>query len=356
MPGDSNTDIFAKYKIPESFVEVDVSGAKGTTHVRARTTGSQSLYGNGGIRATRAGYTTLQPVDYKTHIPVGSFYLPLPDSFYVSADYSWSDKSEEGLAEFVSRLGQRAATGEKITEGFGDILDQAAASSARSWINKARSAFAGKSVLGVNVEGAADAFLRGAGLAYNPNKQMYFEGPSFSTAQWNFKFAPKSHTEAQLIYNTAKCIMIMTTPGADGTGIFDIIGALGQGFANYMGGEFGTPDAAQKAKQSDESTQKAIADMQARLGNFGYISSAQPAFFTYPVLWDVGFHVPIKGGAKPVFEWKRLAVTTVKLNFGSNLKWHADGYPVQMDLDFNVTETILRTAANMSLVMPTIIN
>lgn len=351
-----DTNIFAKYKIPNDFVEIDISGSKETA--KARITGSSSLYGNGGIRATRAGYTTLQPVNYKTHIPVGSFYLPLPDSFYIASDYNWSDKSEEGLAEFMSRLGQRAATGDSILSDISPQgLNQHGTVLARSWINKARSALSGKEPLGLKAEGAVDAFLRGAGVAYNPNKQLYFEGPSFTTAQWNFKFAPKSATEAAIIYNTAKCIFIMTAPGADGTGAWDVLGVLGGAAGKLLFGADGlTGELTDAPKENEEATKKAIEEMQAKMGNFGYITSNQPAFFSYPVLWDVGFHITTENGAKPVYEWKRLAVSTIKLNFGSNLKWHADGYPVQMDMDFNVQETILRTAANMSLVMPTIIN
>ena len=351
-----DTDIFAKYKIPENFVEVDISGSKQA--VKARSTGSSSLYGNGGIRATRAGYTTLQPVNYKTHIPVGSFYLPLPDTFYVTSDYNWSDKSEEGLAEFMSRMGQRAAIGDSILSDLNPAnLNQHATVLARSWINLARNALNGKEIWGIKGDGAVDAFLRGAGVAYNPNKQMYFEGPSFSTAQWNFKFAPKSAKEAAIIYNTAKCIFIMSSPGADGTGAWDVLGVLGNALKGLLFGADGiTGKLTDAPKENEEATAKALQEMQAKMGNFGYITSNQPAFFSYPVLWDVGFHVTTDSGAKPVFEWKRLAVATVKLNFGSNIKWHRDGYPVQMDMDFNVQETILRTAANMSLVMPTIIN
>lgn len=346
-----DTNIFAKYKIPENFFEIDVSDANGKkTGVKIRTTGSKSLYGNGGIRAERAGYTTLQPVEYKTQVPVGSFYLPLPDSFYIASDYSWSDKSEEGLAEFMSRIGQERAAGRDLD--LKTAFDAAAMGAGRSWINKVRTAFAGKEFAKINVDGAVDAFLRGAGVAYNPNKQLYFEGPSFSTAVWNFKFAPKSASEAAIIYNTAKCIFILTAPGAAGDNTFTLLNRLKDDVLNI----FRTQSPEEEKQRNEKATKDALDEMQAKLGTFGYISSAQPAFFTYPVLWDVGFHVPTNYGAKPVFEWKRLAVTSIKLNFGSNMKWHADGYPVQMDMDFNVQETIIRHAANMPLVMPTLIN
>ena len=88
----------------------------------------------------------------------------------------------------------------------------------------------------------------------------------------------------------------------------------------------------------------------------GYIPSSQPAFFQYPNLWDFTVYYPLaSGGTKKVFEWKRLAITSFRINFGSEPKWHSDALPLSITLDINVQETIVRTAASMRQTMPTII-
>lgn len=349
-----DTNIFQKYKIPDEFVQVDVSGAQGSENIKVRTTsGATELYkGTGGIRSTRAGYTSITLLSYKDKRQAGVFYLPLPESFYVAHDYDWSEKSEEGLTELVSRLAQNGGN-----IGLEGIMQAGSQTSARFAFNQLRSkleSLGDAKGTGGPLQGIMDAAMRGAGVAYNPNKQMYFNGPTFSTGQWTFKLVPKSKKEAAIMYNTAKCLMIMAAPGADGNGFFSMLGTLGNMAKNiiwHQSGNAGSP-------QEDAETKKAIEDIQAgKVLNSNFINTQQPVFFSYPNLLNVGFHVTRSDGTtKPIFEWNYLAITSVKMTFGTNMKWHPDGYPVTLDLDLNVTDTVVRTAATMGSIIPTIID
>ncbi len=329
-----DTETMAKWTIGENIVTADLGGI-----TDKRMTG---LYkGRANIRAGRVGYTVLSAVNYRTHNQNASFCLPLPDSISIMSDYSWSEQAEEGFADFASRA----------TENGGQARSNKEAgleSGARSLVGM------------VKDNSIAQAFMRQKGVAYNPNNQMYFQGPSFSSIPYTFKLVPRSRTEAMVMYESAKAIIRMATPGASGN---DVLGVLQAGLEalkplvvkdpQQQGAQ---PSADDIAKQQAEAV-KAV--QQAAVAAPTHISSAQPAFFDYPPLWDIAFFVPSTdspNGYRKMFDWKRLACESVRLDLGSDVKWHEDGYPVSISMTIQLKETILRTSSTMTQTMPVIIS
>lgn len=330
-----DSEILAKWSIGENLVMADLGGV-----TDKRMTGLYKSRAN--IRAGRVGYTVLSAVSYKTHQQSASFCLPLPDSISVMSDYSWSEQAEEGFADLASRAAENSGQ----ARGNAQAVSETAA----------------RSLVGmVKDNSIAQAFMRHTGVAYNPNNQMYFQGPSFSSVPYTFKLVPKSKNEAIVMYESIKTIVRMTSPGGAGEGV---LGVLKKGLDSMMsviapGGTQGeqqpTPE---QIKQSQAEAAK-VAQQAAASQGIGHISSAQPAFFTYPPLWDVAFFVPstdAPAGFRKLLEWKRLACESVRLDLGSDVKWHKDGYPVTISMTLQLKETILRTASTMYQTMPVIIS
>ncbi len=325
--------IKGKYGIPEEPITIDVGGGV----MDRRATG---IYKNlGSIRSTRTGYTILSCLGYVTQAQEAVFYLPFPDSIFVPAETSWSENSEEGLAALAG------AAGEAAGQASGNV--QAGMKAAGQSTAKFLADYA-----------PIKAALRSAGKAYNPNNQMYFNGVNFSGGTFTFKLVPKNAVEAMVMYSSARCILALSLPGGDSGELKGVLGSLWDAAKNFLmkGGneEYSAEAAAQAAKYQEEVNQRAAA-LRQKLGN-SYVSNFQPAFFSYPPLWDISFHIPTTKKDKTVFEWRRLALENVRLDLGSgDLKWHDDGMPVSVNMTLQVKETVLKYAGNIEEVMPVII-
>lgn len=327
------------YKIPEEYVDIDIGGGVITKGDRR----AKGIYKNlGSIRSTRTGYTILSCLDYISQCQQAAFYLPFPDSIFVPAETSWSENSEDDLASFMG----------KATEAGGQ------AQSNKDSIGGAAAQFMAKKLADY---APAKAALRTAGMAYNPNNQMYFNGVNFSGGTFTFKLVPKNVTEALVMYSSAKTILHLSLPGARADGVLDILKELWASARTLLlpGGD---PDAAEEAakreaeKQQEIRAKADILNAKLKQNGKGYISTWQPAFFSYPPLWDISFHIPTTKEDKTVFEWCRLALENVRLDVGSgDLKWHGDGLPVSVNMTLQVKETILKYAGNINQVMPVII-
>ena len=331
---DADTSTRAKYEIGDNIGFINLQGSQ-----YAYDTRSTDLYSNRqNLRSKKVGYTILSCVDYNTQNSCACFYLPLPESMVAPVDYNWSDQSEEALDEFASAA----------LENHGDQHSNIPAA------NQSVARFLAQR--GSEVPGVKGA-LRAAGLAYNPNQQMYFGGVTFSTATYTFKLAPSSALEATVMYEAAKCIMHMSAPGSTTAGVGDLIAKLGGIAMDFLAPkQEGGDAAAAQARQQEAANQ--IKKLQGTINRNenGFIENERNAFFTYPPLWDISFHVPTKAGNFiPVMEWKRLCCESCRLEYGSDVKWHADGKPVSVNMTLQLKETVLKTAATFGKVMPTII-
>ena len=327
-----------RYTIQPNIVQIPMGG--GVADKRAT-----GIYKNlGSIRSTRTGYTVLSCVDYKSQATNAVFYLPFPDSIFVPAETSWSENSEEGLSGFFGQATDQGGQSKGNVEAGGAALGQEMA--------KRIADFA-----------PAKAALRTAGLAYNPNNQMYFNGVNFSGGTFTFKLVPKNAVEAAVMYSSAKCILELSLPGAAAGDVLDVlkeIKGIAESFFTRKGNEDFADDAEARQKKVQEDMAKKQAEILDRFRSLHpggkYLNRFQPAFFSYPPVWDISFHIPTNDQDKTVFEWCRLALENVRLDVGSgDLKWHADGLPVSMTMTLQVKETVLKYAGNIEDVMPVII-
>lgn len=306
--GNENTEKIAEYKIPEEYQFVD-------------------CYGRGNIYSQRVGYTLLSMVNYKTKAPCGSIKFPLPDTFHIPSVAQWSPEDENGMAEMAAKaldLSKGELDKQKLLQLGGEAAVR----------------FGAKAVLDTPL---VKGLLRSQGLAYNPNKQMYYNGPDFATQQFAFKLMPRNAKEAILMYEVCKVILCCTLPGSQGltNTLKDVI--------EQIGGKVGQGE---NAEQVAAMTQQALA----ALGQ----SKTESPFFQYPNLWNIAIFVTQEGRSgnpidKCVFQWNTLALSDYRIDFGTNIKWHADGYPTNVSVTMQFTETVLRTSQTIRTQMPYII-
>lgn len=306
--GNENTEKIAEYKIPEEYQFVD-------------------CYGRGNIYSQRVGYTLLSMVDYKTRTPCGSVKFPLPDTFHIPSVAQWSPEDENGMAEFAAEalnLGKPGSTSLKTLKDIGI---------------EAATRFGAKAVLDTPL---VKGLLRSQGLAYNPNKQMYYNGPDFATQQFAFKLMPRNAKEALLMYEICMIILRCTLPGSQGLSqqLGDII--------KQIGGKLGAQQGAEEAAGS----------VMGFLDK--WIQGVESPFFQYPNLWNIAVFVTQEGRSgsaidKCIFQWNTLAISDYRIDMGTNVKWHADGFPTNVSLTIQFTETVLRTNQNLRNQMPYII-
>ena len=310
--GNENTEKHAPYKIPEEYQFVD-------------------CYGRGSLSSQRVGYTLLSMLNYKTkNACEGTIKFPLPDSFFIPSASTWNAEDEFGLSEFTAKALDLSKSGADKQAIANDLIKAAGETSTR---------YLAKAVLDTQI---GKGLLRSQGLAYNPNKQMYYAGPEFGTQPFSFKLMPRNAKEALLMYEVCKFILRCTLPGSAKLG--DEIGIFLDDLAKKMGA--GNP--------TGNETVGNVLGFLNRLG--------QAPFFEYPNLWNIAIFVTQegRGGAghridKCVFEWKTLALVDYRIDFGTNIKWHADGFPTSVTVTMQFTETVLKTAANLDDQMPHII-
>lgn len=317
-----------RYKLGDKFNYIDISGG-----------GGSNLYASQkNLRADRVGYSILSCLSYRTNCPIGSFILPLPAGLTISSDFSWSEASEDGLSAAGAMLGEGA--------GRANTALKTAEKGISRWAAKAISDLPGM-----------QGIFRSQGIAYNPNNQMYFQGVSFSQYPFQFKLAPRNASEASQMYLTIKALARLTAPGVKGEGFGGMLDTLLSAGESMLFKQSQTDEAKQKMKENKAMNQLIQEGQKLMKDTEGAMYNDQPAFFEYPPLWDISIHVPDQniGQYVPTFQWRRLACTSLRFDYGSNQKWHKDGYPLSIDLTIELKETILKTAQRYDLVMPTII-
>lgn len=330
-----------KYEIGDDLIHIDLGGGvldKGVAKGLVK-----GIYKNlGSIRSARTGYTILTCLDYISQSPKAVFYLPFPDSIFVPAETSWSDSSEDGLAALMGKATEAGGQAQGNLEAMGGAAGQAMAKKLADYA-------------------PAKAAMRTIGIAYNPNNQMYFNGVNFSGGTFTFKLVPKNAIESAVMYSSARTILHLSLPGSRADGVMDILKEIWASAQTIFTPSGDDKAAAEAAKREAEKQQEILAkaqELRSKLAQNGakYISTAQPAFFSYPPLWDISFHIPTDTKDKTIFEWCRLALENVRLDVGSgDVKWHSDGMPVSINMTLQVKETILKYSGNINDVMPVIL-
>jgi hypothetical protein len=223
--------------------------------------------------------------------------LPIPTSLTYDSDYSWSSEGLDHGAAAVASLGNAIAkassgdwagglkiAGESITGG---VVDAIPTYLMRSGVQKFASA------LGVNGEQVLRQAEKANGIAYNPNKQLYFNEVDMRDFSVTFSLAPTSKTEAENIQ---------------------------KGFSNLA--YHAAPD-----------------------------YSPEQFYFTYPDFFKFAVVVCDNGGSHHVmYSRAGLAITQLNLDLSpdSALTWHDDGFPTALQLQVTFKESIVPTRENLS--------
>lgn len=309
-PDGGDTAKSPPYKIPEEYTFVD-------------------CYGRGSIYSQRVGYTLLSMVDYKTKAACGSIKFPLPDTFHIPSDAQWNSADEDGLNQLAAQALDLSKEGALDPTKAGTIVGDVAAR------------FAAKTVMDMPF---VKGLLRSQGLAYNPNKQMYYGGPEFGSQQFSFKLMPRNAKEALLMYEVCKIIYRCSLPGSS-----TLSSELGN-VIEQIGSKLGA------GQQATEWSGK----LQQMFGSYDVTKGMASPFFSYPNLWNIAIFVTQEGRSghaidKCVFQWNTLALVNYRIDFGSNIKWHADGFPTSVTVTMQMTETVIKTAQNLDAQMPHII-
>ncbi len=306
-------------------------------------------YGKGSLHSDRAGYVLLIAKDHlsgqhswDSYTSGAAVKLPLPDSLYIPTTVSWKSEDEEGWTEFASQVMQRG--GELNRQGFAGMAENA-----QMLLQAGGQALGRKIAAAFLQSGVGKAIGRNAGVAYNPNKQMYLEGKEFESINVTFALVPRNSKEANLMYTMCKALNYAILPGGGGAASADVAGLF-----TKIAEAFAGPEAAQDATASLGAMFGKIPGGQ----SIGQILGSTP-FFTYPNLWDLVVRIPYPDGdgskERTIFRWNSLAMTEVRTQFGTNIKWHPDALPTRIDLTLAFTETIIRVKGNLGDVMPNII-
>lgn len=326
-PKDSDNSKFAQYKIADNFTFLD-------------------CYTANSIHSERVGYTLLTVRQYLTGgstydqwtSPGSTIKLPLPDTLIIPASANWEAKDEDRWGEALSKFVQKG----RQTEGgliggnlqLEDVTQIAGSTLAR---------YAAKKFFETQM---GSALARTMGVAYNPNKQVYYEGPNFDIYNPQFTLMPRNQKEAAKMYLLCKAMIWATLPGAGNLAkdINHILNEISQAFSG-KGGITGS-----------------IIDGVLGLMNEGSKYFGETPFFTYPNLWDFEIRIPgpkadnrDQYGYRTLFKWNNLAIIDTRINFDSNFKWHEDAYPTKVNLALQMKETQLRSKENLSETMPNII-
>ena len=313
---------------------------------------SQTPYGN------RVGYTLLSCGDYRANTHNNglngnysdktsslttniTFVLPLPDgSVNLDTSVNWNAQEENGFNEVAATM-NLPGTGEasKGITGTGVV---------RSGINKWVQGKAAEMLKDVGLDGG----LRGAGIAYNPNNQMYFKDVELSSFDYTFSLTPKSAEEAKKVKMIAEAINLLMLPGTTQNG--DNINFLSAIGACFNAGEGLRGLASGKGTILDTAIKGVVNLFSSGIGwlvnKFADTNGLSSPYFSYPGLWNVGIYVIKDDNTDfPILEVTRLAMKSCKLDMGSSngVTWHPDGYPTVMKLSLSFTETQYRTKENM---------
>jgi hypothetical protein len=208
-----------------------------------------------------------------------SWVLPVPNLLNYDSDYNWSEEDLGWQGELATNVATKIDDWIKGTNnsslGWADI-GKAVGDLARSGVGKLTNDTVSKSL------------MKTQGVAYNPNKQLFFNEVTMRDFEVYFYLAPMSMEEANNIKNSFKKLVNAAAPG-------------------YALDKF---------------------------------------FFTYPDFFN--FSVTLNGNL--MYERKNLAITRVSLDFTSdgNMTWHEDGFPTSLQLTIGFKESQLPTKENLA--------
>lgn len=215
-----------------------------------------------------------------THITSSNvnWILPIPTTLDYNSDYNWSEEDTSWTASTLSNLKNWITN----DGSFNDVEDSAKnqfKSLVRGVIQKgfAPSDSTSKNIL-KNI---------GTGLAYNPNKQLYFNEVTMREFSLIFSLAPLSRAEAETIKTGFTAMAKSAAPDVDSTQFF----------------------------------------------------------FTYPDY----FNVLIQVNGVTLLNRSNLAITSLNLDLSSDgpLTWHNDGFPTALQLSIGFKESEIPTKGNL---------
>lgn len=205
-----------------------------------------------------------------------NWILPIPTTLDYNSDYNWSEEDTSWLSTAASKI----ISGN--TDGLGDTAQNVGYSTLKGMIQKG---FAASDTATKNA-------LRGSGitnssLAYNPNKQLYFNEVTMREFSLVFSLSPLSRAESETIKNGFTAMAKSAAPDFDSTQFF----------------------------------------------------------FTYPDL----FSVLIQVNGVTLLNRSKLAITSLNLDLSSDgpLTWHNDGFPTSLQLSVGFKESEIPTKGNL---------
>ena len=229
------------------------------------------------------GYTVI----YSTS---GYWVLPIPQSMDYESSYEWSSDDAHHISGGLARLGSTTKN-----FSFGNFLSNFGYGLAETAVGVAAQGTHGmiqKALTNMFGEAGYKEATRGAGVVYNPNKQLYFNGIDLRDFSLSFNLAPTSKVQSDAIRDGFKKLAVAAAP-------------------DY------------------------------KLGKF---------FFTYPDFFGVAVILKIPGGEYTLLQRGGLAITNMNLDLASDgqITWHYDGFPTGLSFTVSFKESKVPTKANLS--------
>lgn len=212
--------------------------------------------------------------------------LPLPNQAVYQSAYDWSAETVPVAAQVVIDASLKESNTTNIgpeTEGFAAQTIQKATSAAEDALKKVFIETISKRTTGS--VGAARYFYRqGFGTAYNPNKQLFFNGVDHKPLTLSFDIIAQNAAQASQCASAIKQIRIAASP-------------------TY---------------------------------------SESHTFFLYPSY----FSVDIVVNGTTILQYNKFAITQINTNLSPNgvMSWHPDGKPVAYTLEISGIETEVSTS------------
>ena len=229
-------------------------------------------------------------------------FLPIPENFSFGVNPRWTSQDLGMISREMVKAGMNLSGGLQGIEGHDawEGLKGSLAGGAKLWYNNIAQTL-GQDVASLaagisneNKDAMIKESYKAAGIAINPNKQLYFEGMDFETFSLSFKIAPLNKADNDNFKAYINSLITFALPN------------LSEG--------------------SD-------------LGNNAMSVSGQH-YFTYPGL----VQVHIKAEGKTLFREGSLAITFVRCTPSSNV--HEDGNPISYNLEISFQESVIRTKSN----------
>ena len=207
-----------------------------------------------------------------------NWILPIPTNLDYNSDYNWSEEDTSWTASMLSSLKHWMTD-----EGdFKDVEDSAK--------NQFKNLIRGGIQKGFNPSDSTSKNILknfSTGLAYNPNKQLYFNEVTMREFNLMFSLSPLSRAESETIKTGFTAMAKSAAPDFD----------------------------------------------------------SSQFFFTYPDL----FSILIQVNGITLLQRKNLAITSLNLDLSSDgpLTWHNDGFPTALQLAISFKESEIPTKGNL---------